>query len=123
MSIVVVPLAVTVPVKFCNESRPELCPARGSVVRVIAPVWVKSKVMPPALVTALLRSKLRLKPVLLFAVTVKLTGTVTVAAANPLTELGIWQTVPAAHPSSVELELLKKKLAAVDGASWIFALV
>src|SRR5262249_45797455 len=108
MLIDVLVVAVTVPVKFCNESRPELWPVRGSVARVMAPVLVKSKVMPPALVTALLKSKLRLKPVLLFAVTVKLTGTVTVTAANPATVLGILHTVPAAHPSRVALELLKK---------------
>jgi len=72
----------------------------------MAPTWVKSKVMPPALVTALLRSKLRLKPALLFAVTVKLTGTVTVAAPNPGTVLGIWQTAPTAQPNRVAPELL-----------------
>ena len=90
---------------------------------MMAPLWVKSKVMPPALVTALLRSKFRLKPVLLFAATVKLTGTVTVAAANPATVEGIWQTAPAAQPSRVEPVLLKKKLAAVEGANWLRAQV
>jgi hypothetical protein len=79
--------------------------------------------MPPALVTALLRSKLRLKPVLLLAATVKLTGTVTVVAPNPVTEVGILQTAPAAQLSRVELVLLKKKLEADEGAIWILALV
>src|SRR4029077_2572013 len=59
-------LALTTPVKFWNESRPELTPLRGRVERVMAPLLVKSKVMPPALVTALLKSKLSLKPLLLF---------------------------------------------------------
>src|SRR5215472_9581210 len=56
-------VAETIPVKFSNESRPELTPTRGRVERVMAPVCLKSKVMPPALVTILLKSKLRLKPV------------------------------------------------------------
>src|SRR5262249_53911799 len=89
----------------------------------MAPVWVKSKVMPPALVTALLRSKLRLKPELLFAATVKLIGTVTVTALNPGTVLGIAHTAPAAHPSRVAPVPLKKKLEAVEGLNWTFALV
>lgn len=90
---------------------------------MMAPVLVKSKVMPPALVTALLRSKLRLKPEFVFAATVKVTGTVTVTAPNPVTVPGMAQTVFVAQPSSVAPVPLKKKLEAVDGTNWIFALV
>lgn len=100
-------VAVTTPVKLSMVSMPEVwLLVGGSVVTVMAPAWVKSNVMPPVVVTALLRSKLMRMPVLALAVVVRVMGTLTVLAPNPVTVLGIRHTLPARQPSRVALELL-----------------